>query len=59
MMGKTYDINYKLNKHPDSLELVATVTEPVSGRILKAYTTEPGMQFYIQVQHGLSEWAWQ
>lgn len=47
MMGKTYDINYKLNKHPDSLELVATVTEPVSGRILKAYTTEPGMQFYI------------
>ena len=29
------------------MELVATVTEPVSGRILKAYTTEPGMQFYI------------
>lgn len=46
-MEKTYDINYKLNKRPDSLELVATVTEPISGRVLKAYTTEPGMQFYI------------
>lgn len=46
-MEKTYDINYKLNKCADSLELVATVTEPVSGRVLKAYTTEPGMQFYI------------
>lgn len=46
-MGKTYDINYKLNKSPGALELVATVTEPVSGRVLKAYTTEPGMQFYI------------
>lgn len=45
--GKGYDINYKLNKHSDSPELVATVVEPVSGRVLKAYTTEPGMQFYI------------
>ncbi len=31
----------------DSLELAAIVMEPISGRILKAYTTEPGMQFYI------------
>lgn len=46
-MGKGYDINYKLNKSSDSPELAAVVVEPVSGRILKAYTTEPGMQFYI------------
>lgn len=46
-MEKTYDINYKLNKGANSSELVATVAEPVSGRVLKAYTTEPGMQFYI------------
>ena len=46
-MGKGYDVNYKLNKIPDSLALAAVVMEPVSGRVLKAYTTEPGMQFYI------------
>ena len=23
------------------------MVEPISGRVLKAYTTEPGMQFYI------------
>lgn len=45
--GKGYDINYKLNKRTPSLELAATVIDPVSGRVLKAYTTEPGMQFYI------------
>ncbi|HCC51959.1 MAG TPA: galactose-1-epimerase [Porphyromonadaceae bacterium] len=46
-MGKGYDVNYKLNKRSGSPELAAVVMEPVSGRILKAYTTEPGMQFYI------------
>ena len=46
-MGKGYDINYKLNKSSDSPELAAIVVEPISGRVLKAYTTEPGMQFYI------------
>ena len=46
-MGKGYDINYKLNKCSDSPELAAIVVEPISGRVLKAYTTEPGMQFYI------------
>lgn len=48
LMGKGYDINYKLNKYAtDSLEWVATVEDPATGRVLKAYTTEPGMQFYI------------
>lgn len=45
--GKGYDINYKLNKRAPSPQLAATVIDPVSGRALKAYTTEPGMQFYI------------
>lgn len=45
--GKGYDINYKLNKRAPSPQLAATVIDPVSGRVLKAYTTEPGMQFYI------------
>lgn len=44
--GKGYDTNYKLNKVPDSLAFVAHVVDSVSGRVLKAYTTEPGMQFY-------------
>ena len=45
-LGKGYDINYKLNKALDTLALAAKVVDPVSGRVLKAYTTEPGMQFY-------------
>lgn len=45
--GKGYDINYKLNKCASSPRLAATVVDSVSGRVLKAYTTEPGMQFYI------------
>lgn len=44
--GRGYDINYKLNKSSEGLALAAQVVEPVSGRVLKAYTTEPGMQFY-------------
>ena len=49
-MGKGYDVNYRLDKYPDSLELAAIVVEPISGRVLKAYTTEPGMQFIFQIQ---------
>lgn len=45
--NRGYDINYKLNKQPGVLTLAAKVVEPVSGRVLEAYTTEPGMQFYI------------
>ncbi len=29
-----------------TLALAAKIVEPESGRVLKAYTTEPGMQFY-------------
>ena len=45
--GASYDINYVLDKGPGTLSLVAVVEDPASGRILKAYTTEPGMQFYV------------
>jgi aldose 1-epimerase len=41
-----YDINYKLRKHGNELSLAAEVYEPVSGRLLQAFTTEPGIQFY-------------
>lgn len=45
-LGRGYDTSYKFDKAPDALALAAEVVEPVSGRVLKAYTTEPGMQFY-------------
>lgn len=47
LLGKGFDINYKLRTAKTTLRLVATVADSLSGRVLKAYTTEPGMQFYI------------
>lgn len=44
--GKGYDHNWVLNKKSDSLSLAAIVREPVSGREMQVYTTEPGLQFY-------------
>jgi len=41
-----YDINFKLRNKPGQLVQAAEVYEPVSGRLLQAYTTEPGVQFY-------------
>lgn len=42
-----YDLNWVLNKDEhDSLSLAARVTEPISGRVLEVWTTEPGLQFY-------------
>lgn len=42
-----YDLNWVLNKDEhDSLYLAARVTEPISGRVLEVWTTEPGLQFY-------------
>jgi aldose 1-epimerase len=53
-----YDINYKLRKDGNELALAAEVSEPVSGRLLSAYSTEPGMQFFttknaicLEMQH--------
>ena len=45
--GNGYDQNWILNKTAGkSPSLAATVYEPVSGRVMEVYTTEPGLQFY-------------
>jgi aldose 1-epimerase len=42
-----YDLNYAHgDKREEKAKLVATVTEPKSGRVLEVLTTEPGIQFY-------------
>jgi aldose 1-epimerase len=42
-----YDLNYVHGmKRTDQPRLVATVTDPKSGRVLQVLTTEPGIQFY-------------
>jgi aldose 1-epimerase len=44
--GKGYDHNFVLNNQDGDLALAAVVREPNSGRVLKVFTTEPGVQFY-------------
>jgi len=44
--GLGYDHNWVLNKSGDSVALAATVVEPVTGRKMEVWTTEPGLQFY-------------
>jgi aldose 1-epimerase len=44
--GNGYDHNWILNKKADEFTLAASVFEPNSGRVLKVFTTEPGIQFY-------------
>lgn len=44
--GNGYDHNLVLNQGNDSLNLAAEVYEPVTGRKMEVYTTEPGIQFY-------------
>lgn len=46
-LEKGYDLCYKLTKQEQSPKLAASVYEPESGRTLEAYTTEPGMQFFV------------
>ena len=42
-----YDLNYVHGtKREETPRLVATVTEPKSGRVMEVLTTEPGVQFY-------------
>lgn len=41
-----YDHNFVLNNQSNSMKLVASVTDSISGRKLEVYTTEPGLQFY-------------
>jgi len=44
--GHGYDHNFVLNHPIGRLDVVARVTEPVTGRVLEVLTTEPGVQFY-------------
>jgi aldose 1-epimerase len=41
-----YNHCYVLRKEHDPLALAASVYEPLTGRTMEIYTTEPGMQFY-------------
>jgi len=41
-----YDHNFVLNNADGSLRPGARLYEPVTGRVLEIFTTEPGMQFY-------------
>lgn len=45
-LGLGYDHNWVLNDTDGTLKLAGTVYEPVSGRVMEIYTTEPCMQFY-------------
>ncbi|WP_214070677.1 aldose epimerase family protein [Mucilaginibacter sp. dw_454] len=44
--GDGYDLTYALRNQSGKLALAAVAYEPASGRIMKTYTTEPGVVFY-------------
>jgi aldose 1-epimerase len=44
--GLGYDHNWVLNKKGSEMSLAARVYEPTSGRVMKIFTNEPGVQFY-------------
>jgi aldose 1-epimerase len=49
VFGRGFDHNWVLSRaSPDdkSMMLAATLREPLSGRVLNVWTTEPGIQFY-------------
>ncbi|KAI9432506.1 aldose 1-epimerase [Russula earlei] len=41
-----YDHNFVLNRKDSSLLLVASLADSASGRTMRVFTTEPGLQFY-------------
>lgn len=41
-----YDHNWVLNRKGNDMDLVATLSDSISGRKLEVFTTEPGLQFY-------------
>lgn len=56
--ARGYDINYKLRKKENEITLAAEVFCPSNGRLLEAFTTEPGMQLFtisnaicLEMQH--------
>jgi aldose 1-epimerase len=44
--GSGYDHCWVFTNQSDSLKMVTTLYEPVSGRYMEVFTTEPGIQFY-------------
>ena len=45
--GNGYDLNFVINRDPNkNMNFAGQVYEPVSGRLMQIYTTEPGIQFY-------------
>ena len=45
--GMGYDHNWVIDKKtPDGVELIASLYEPTSGRLMEVYTDQPGLQFY-------------
>lgn len=44
--GLGYDHNFVLNQNLEGLNFAAQILEPISGRVIKVYTNEPGLQFY-------------
>ena len=46
-LGGGYDHNFALRrKAGDAISLAARVVEPLTGRVMEVWTTEPGVQFY-------------
>ncbi len=45
-LANGYDHNWELNDYDGSLREFALVTDPVSGRKLRCFTTEPGVQVF-------------
>lgn len=44
--GGGYDHCYAFDKAPGAYAKIAHVEEPISGRVMEVFTTEPGVQFY-------------
>jgi len=56
--GVGYDHCYVLNKkEPGELTFAAKCVEPISGRVMEVYTTEPGVQVYTANWHNGFEGA--
>lgn len=44
--GGGYDHAWAVNGEPGTMRLAATLHEPASGRVMRIYTDQPGIQFY-------------
>jgi aldose 1-epimerase len=44
--GKGYDHNWAVNAYNKQVRLIASLYDPSSGRLMKVYSDQPGLQFY-------------